>query len=195
MQLPDFLQPRPFTPVEVIAPCAPALPLVCDSPHSGTAYPADFGHCVPMELLRRGEDTDVHRLWQRWPAHGATLLAATFPRTYIDVNRSADDIDPAQLDSEWPTPLAPGIKTRQGLGLIWQRIVRDGVAPAALPPASYPHGAALPRDTVQFGPDLDDEGLSKLIAAVGPLEGRRVLDLGWGAGAAPDAIFLESVAP
>ena len=131
MHAADFLQPRPDTPVEVFAPTAAALPLVCDSPHSGTAYPADFGHCVPLALLRRGEDTDVHRLWQRWPAHGATLLAATFPRTYIDVNRSADDIDPGQLDGPWPTALAPSVKTRQGLGLIWQRIIRDGV-PAPL---------------------------------------------------------------
>ena len=29
------------------------LPIVCDSPHSGTAYPEDFGHAVPMSLLRR----------------------------------------------------------------------------------------------------------------------------------------------
>lgn len=127
MQLPDFLQARPDTPVVLSPPTGPALPLVCDSPHSGTAYPADFGHSVPLALLRRGEDTDVHRLWERWPAHGATLLAATFPRTYIDVNRSADDIDPAQLADVWPLPLTPSVKTRQGLGLIWQRIIRDGV--------------------------------------------------------------------
>ncbi len=127
MGLPDFLQPRPDAPVVVCPPTAAALPLVCDSPHSGTAYPADFDHCVPLALLRRGEDTDVHRLWQGWPQHGATLLAATFPRTYIDVNRSADDIDPAQLAGVWPLPLAPSVKTRQGLGLIWQRIIRDGV--------------------------------------------------------------------
>ena len=128
MGLPDFLQARPDTPVVVCPPTVAALPLVCDSPHSGTAYPADFGHCVALALLRRGEDTDVHRLWQRWPAYGATLLAATFPRTYIDPNRSADDIDPEQLAGVWPLPLAPSVKTRQGLGLIWQRISRDGVA-------------------------------------------------------------------
>lgn len=62
-------------------------------------------------------------------------------------------------------------------------LVRDGQAPPQLPPASYPHGAEPPRDLVQFGPDLDDEQLHKLIAAVGPLEGRRILDLGCGAGA------------
>lgn len=67
-------------------------------------------------------------------------------------------------------------------------LVRDGVSPIQLPPASYPHGAEMPRDLVQFGPDLDDEQLQKLIAAVGPLEGRRVLDLGCGAGSASVAI-------
>jgi len=81
-----------------------------------------------MQLLRRGEDTHVHRLWRSAPAHGATLIAATFPRTYIDANRAETDLDPAQIDGAWPVPLAPGPKTRQGLGLVWQQIVKDGVA-------------------------------------------------------------------
>ena len=124
----DFLRPRPDTPVEVQLPVGQALPLVCDSPHSGTAYPADFGHVVPMSLLRRGEDTHVHTLWDQWPQHGATLLQATFPRTYIDPNRNEVDLDPAQIDGQWPAPLSPSVKTQQGLGLIWQRISKDGVA-------------------------------------------------------------------
>ena len=124
----DDLSPRPHAPVEVWQPTGEPLPLVCDSPNSGTAYPEDFGHAVPLALLRRGEDTHVHRLWHTAPAHGATLIAATFPRTYIDVNRADTDLDPAQLDGVWPVPLAPGPKTRQGLGLIWQQISKDGVA-------------------------------------------------------------------
>ncbi len=67
-------------------------------------------------------------------------------------------------------------------------LVRDGMAPIQLPPASFPHGAEPSRDVVQFGPDLDHEQLEKLIAAVGPLEGRRVLDLGCGAGGASVSI-------
>lgn len=91
--------------------------------------------------------------------------------------------------SDTPSPL-PTSRRHPSAQNLAQRpmLVRDGVAPAVLTPASYPHGAELPRDTVQFGPDLDDEGLSKLIAAVGPLEGRRVLDLGCGAGAASVAL-------
>lgn len=127
MPLADALRPRPDEPFEVWLPAGEPLPLVCDSPHSGTAYPADFDHAVPLALLRRGEDTHVHELWRSAPAHGATLLAATFPRTYIDVNRNETDLDPAQIEGEWPVPLQPGPKTQQGLGLIWQRIVKDGV--------------------------------------------------------------------
>ena len=124
----DDLSPRPHEPVEVWQPTGEPLPLVCDSPHSGTAYPLDFGHAVPLALLRRGEDTHVHRLWASAPAHGATLLAATFPRTYIDPNRHETDLDPGQIEGAWPVPLAPGPKTRQGLGLVWQCISKDGVA-------------------------------------------------------------------
>lgn len=128
MQQADFLQARPDEPVLLHPPLGEALPLVCDSPHSGTAYPADFGHAVPMSLLRRGEDTHVATLWDRWPQFGATLIEATFPRTYIDPNRNESDLDPAQIEGEWPVALSPSIKTQQGLGLIWQRISKDGVA-------------------------------------------------------------------
>ncbi|MSY23258.1 MAG: methyltransferase domain-containing protein, partial [Actinobacteria bacterium] len=44
------------------------------------------------------------------------------------------------------------------------------------------HGAEAPLDTVRFAPDVDDSILSKLVGSVGPLEGKRVLDLGCGAG-------------
>ncbi len=99
-----------------------ALPLVCDSPHSGTVYPADFGAAVAPERLRGGEDTHIDALWDSVPRAGGTLLAATFPRVYIDPNRMLDDIDPELLNGPWPTRLAPGEKTRLGYGLIWRNI-------------------------------------------------------------------------
>ncbi len=91
--------------------------------------------------------------------------------------------------SEHVSPLR-GAQRHPSAGNLSMRpaLVRDGMVPIQLPPASYPHGAELPRDVVQFGPDLDDEQFQKLLAAVGPLEGRRVLDLGCGAGAASVAI-------
>lgn len=118
---------RPVNPATAPAvvrrdPVGDPIPLVCDSPHSGTSYPADFRHAVPLTALRQGEDTHVDTLWQAAPEVGATLIAATFPRTYIDPNRTLADLDPDMLDGEWPEALSPGEKTRIGKGLIWSRM-------------------------------------------------------------------------
>lgn len=64
-------------------------------------------------------------------------------------------------------------------------LVRDDAAPHRLPPVSFPHGAEPAVDVVRLGPDLDDAALERLI---GPVDGRRVLDLGCGAGAASIAL-------
>jgi len=97
-----------------------AIPLILDSPHSGQQYPADFGSAQPLEVLREGEDAFVERLYEGAPRLGASLLAAQFPRVYIDPNRSLDDIDPAMLDAPWPGAVTPGRKTELGIGLIWR---------------------------------------------------------------------------
>lgn len=98
------------------------IALVCDSPHSGITYPEDFRCAVPMDQMRQGEDNHVHELWQAAPAVGATLIEATFPRVYIDPNRSLKDLDPDLIDGQWPEPLSPGEKTRLGKGLVWTRL-------------------------------------------------------------------------
>jgi len=98
------------------------LPLVCDSPHSGVYYPADFQAAVPLARLRGGEDTHIDTLWSAIPKVGGTLIGATFPRVYIDPNRMLEDLDPELLDAPWPTPLSPGEKTRLGYGLIWRKL-------------------------------------------------------------------------
>lgn len=109
-----------MTPYTLRLPTADAVPLVCDSPHSGERYPADFGHALPLEQLRSGEDTDVHVLWDALPSVGATLLAAEYPRSYIDPNRDVEDIDPGMLAAPWPGPVNPSEKTRLGVGLFWR---------------------------------------------------------------------------
>jgi N-formylglutamate amidohydrolase len=106
-------------------PAVPAIPLVLDSPHSGEVYPADFRHAPPRAVVRQAEDTHVARLWRMAPALGATLLEASFPRAYIDPNRSLADIDAELLADPWPEPLSPSRKTQQGIGLVW-RVARSG---------------------------------------------------------------------
>ncbi|HVN35286.1 MAG TPA: N-formylglutamate amidohydrolase [Casimicrobiaceae bacterium] len=107
------------------APATTALPLVLDSPHSGEHYPDDFDHAPPREVVRQAEDTHVARLYGFAPQFGAALIEATFPRAYIDANRSLNDIDPAMLADAWPTTLAASSKSAKGIGLLW-RIARDG---------------------------------------------------------------------
>ncbi|URI07100.1 N-formylglutamate amidohydrolase [Aquincola tertiaricarbonis] len=119
----------PFEPFTLHQPTADAVPLVADSPHSGLKYPADFGYALPFEELRAGEDTDVDVLWQALPTVGATLLAAEFPRSYIDPNRDPADLDAALLDAPWPQELQPSEKTRLGIGLIWRDAGHDGRQP------------------------------------------------------------------
>ena len=96
------------------------VPVVFDSPHSGTVYPADFDTVVPHLTLRRAEDTHVEALYAAAPDHGAVLIAADFPRSYIDANRSLLDIDAALLDGAWPGPINVSKKTEKGIGLVWR---------------------------------------------------------------------------
>ena len=102
------------------------LPLVLDSPHSGTDYPADFDHLPPRMLVRQAEDTFVGELYAIAPEIGATLIEALFPRAYIDPNRNVADIDQALLAEPWPGPVTRSRKTELGIGLVW-RLAQGGV--------------------------------------------------------------------
>ena len=102
------------------------LPLVFDSPHSGTDYPDDFDHLADRATLRHAEDTHVHDLWRGAVAAGAVLLHAHFPRSYVDANRAPDDMDPAQMTGVYPVPLHPSVKSALGIGLCWTRVPPEG---------------------------------------------------------------------
>lgn len=120
--MPDSIHlshPTPFTPITLKQPQAEVLPFIADSPHSGIKYPADFNFSIPFHILRTGEDTDIDALWQTIPEVGGTLLAAEFPRSYIDPNRNVDDIDIAMFTTYWPKKTTPTEKSRSGAGLIW----------------------------------------------------------------------------
>ncbi len=97
------------------------VPVVFDSPHSGSIYPRDFGHCIDRIYLRQTEDAFIDELFADAPGLGATLLCALFPRSYVDPNRSPDDIDPSMLQGEWPYRANPSEKAKLGIGLIPSR--------------------------------------------------------------------------
>lgn len=100
------------------------MPLVLDSPHSGTLYPQDFGHACALQLLRRAEDTHVEKLYGFAPGLGVHWVEALFPRSYLDANRALAEIDDTLLDGAWPgeQPVTEvqKAKVRLGKGLIWR---------------------------------------------------------------------------
>lgn len=74
-----------------------ALPLVLASPHSGRDYPADFLARTRLTLaqLRRAEDPYVDTLLDGAAALGVPRLSARFGRSWLDLNRAPDELDPA----------------------------------------------------------------------------------------------------
>jgi N-formylglutamate deformylase len=115
-----------FAPVTILEPAGSPSPLVVDSPHSGRNYPADFAYICPLPLLRQTEDFLVDELVAGAIKAGATIIAANFPRSYIDANRAENDIDPAVLAEEWDAPLMFSERTALGLGLV-RRLCMTGV--------------------------------------------------------------------
>ena len=110
----------------VHGPALPQRPMVLDSPHSGARFPSNFDAIVSEFDLRDGEDCFVDELWSPAAARGIPLLAAQFPRTFLDPNRHAGDIDLDLLEAgDWPHEHVPSGKAHIGKALLW-RTLDDG---------------------------------------------------------------------
>lgn len=97
------------------------------SPHSGRYYPAAFlaQSRLDARAIRSSEDAFVDLLLGRAPEFGAPLLAAEYPRAYLDLNRAPEELDPAVVEG---VPAAPGNpRITSGLGVI-PRVVSNGRA-------------------------------------------------------------------
>ena len=92
------------SPIALNEPDRLVLPIVLASPHSGRDYSRDFLALVevPEGELRRAEDAFVDRLLSAAPGLGVPLLAAEFPRSRVDVNREALELDPEMFDGQLP---------------------------------------------------------------------------------------------
>ena len=110
---------------DIRGPKAARIPLVLDSPHSGRSFPDDFNAAVSEAELREGEDSFVDELYAGAAEVGAPLLCAQWPRTYLDPNRNAGDIDLELIDGPWPGEYRPSGKARIGKALVW-RMLEDG---------------------------------------------------------------------
>lgn len=112
-------------PLDIRGPAAAAIPLVLDSPHSGFEFPDDFDAAVSEAELREGEDCYVDELYAGGPELGVPLLAALWPRTYLDPNRHAGDVDLDLIEGSWPGEYRPSGKAKVGKAVIW-RTLEDG---------------------------------------------------------------------
>ncbi len=119
------LYARPFI---VRRPAAQRVPFVFASPHSGSHYPASFAARSRLDALglRRSEDAYADELFGGALALGAPMIAARFPRAFLDVNRAPGELDATMFDGPLAVRVeATNARVNAGLGVI-PRIVRDG---------------------------------------------------------------------
>jgi len=116
---------RPF---DLARPAEQRVPFIFASPHSGRLYPQSFVAASRLDAvtLRRSEDAFVEELFADVVGLGAPLLAARFPRAFVDVNRAPTELDVMMFDGPLGVGVeAPAARVNAGLGVI-PRIVRDG---------------------------------------------------------------------
>jgi N-formylglutamate amidohydrolase len=104
------------------------LPIVLASPHSGRTYPGDLLAASRLDpvTLRRSEDSFVDEIFAGAHELGAPLLAARFPRAYVDVNREPYELDPAMFAEALPDYVnTRSPRVRIGLGTL-ARVVASG---------------------------------------------------------------------
>lgn len=95
------------------------------SPHSGTIYPSDMSASPHLDEtgLRSAEDALIDRLIAPGPGQGATVIAATVGRAYLDLNRDPEELDPALIDGV--AAGAATLRTSAGYGVV-PRLSGDG---------------------------------------------------------------------
>jgi len=105
------------------------VPFVFSSPHSGRHYPERFLAMTRLDrnAIRRSEDCYVDELFAAVVPLGAPMLAANFPRAWLDVNREPWELDPRMFCE--PVPSYCNIRSARvagGLGTV-PRLVGEGL--------------------------------------------------------------------
>jgi N-formylglutamate amidohydrolase len=115
-------------PFEILAPGEQTAPFVLCSPHSGRAYTREFldQTCLDPLTLRKSEDCFVDELFSASADLGAPMIAARFPRAFLDVNREPYELDPELFADPLPDfANTQSVRVVGGLGTV-ARIVADG---------------------------------------------------------------------
>ncbi len=112
-------------PFRELLPTGQLLPVVLSSPHSGTVYPSDLMGALRIDQseLRCLDDGPVDGLVAPCADLGATVIAATYARAFVDLNRNSAELDPDLLTAPMSLPdLRLSAKVRAGLGVVPSRI-------------------------------------------------------------------------
>jgi N-formylglutamate amidohydrolase len=115
-------------PFSVVHPVVQRAPFVVSSPHSGRLYPSLFLERSRLDAhaLRKSEDCYVDELFESAGPLGVPMIAARFPRAYLDVNREPYELDPELFREPLPAfANSQSVRVGGGLGTI-ARIVADG---------------------------------------------------------------------
>jgi len=101
--------------------------VVFSSPHSGRNYPDALLNrtVLGQNVIRSSEDAFVDQLFRAAADYGAPIISATVPRAYLDLNRSAEELDPALIQGARRHGHNPRVAS--GLGVI-PRVVANGRA-------------------------------------------------------------------
>lgn len=121
----DFTATPPFV---VRSAAQQRVPFVFNSPHSGSNYPARFLAMSRLDAvaIRRSEDCYVDELFAGVVAQGAPMLAANFPRAYLDANREPWELDPRMFAEALPAYAnIRSARVAGGLGTV-PRLVGEG---------------------------------------------------------------------
>jgi N-formylglutamate deformylase len=113
------------TAFDLIAPRGNSVPWCSTLPTAAPSIPTTSAPRSRASCCARPRTATSTSSTASGPDHGATLIGARFPRSYIDPNRSLFDIDASLLDAPWPGPAIPSAKTQKGIGLIW-RVLDSG---------------------------------------------------------------------
>jgi N-formylglutamate amidohydrolase len=113
---------------EILAPAQWVVPIVFNSPHSGTLLPEGFlqQSRLSAAALRKSEDSFIDEMFSGCLNLGAPLLRANVARAYIDLNREPYELDGRMFHETLPGYMNPGSsRVACGLGTI-PKLVAEG---------------------------------------------------------------------